>query len=437
MNTNNNSDHLKDILHNLNNKEFDKALEKLKKLSIKYPNDQILTKLFASIYFKTKEWKNSIIYYKKTLPYENQKFKTYNNIGVAFFNLGKINKSIEAFQKSINDNANFDLAHNNLGISFSELGVYEKAINSFAYAINLNKKNYDAKRNLINLFLISKPKNINEHPLIKINAQINEIGNKISIKDNIELNEIKKILEECENTISGVDDDIHFNETQIFRKNSTNLNCNRHFKVFNEFNVIPKYCFDCYKIQINLNNVVDLIRLFFIFNNLQLENNNIRKCIVEIRHNIKGNYKGYIYCDGLEDAKKIFNKVENIIKKVKFDKIKIIIKHGCSEFYKSYPNYQKINFKGEQQMKYDVNWKEKESIIDKRNLIRANEDRKIFSPSISGINLSDILIIKNWINYASIIGDYSFEKIYHKKFKTNFLNNILQSQLDFRKNDIF
>ena len=88
-------------------------------------------------------------------------------------------------------------------------------------------------------------------------------------------------------------------------------------------------------------------------------------------------------------------------------------------------------------MKYDGNWKEKESIIDKRNITRANEDRKIFSPSISAINLSDILIIKNWINYASIIGDYSFEKIYHKKFKTNFLNNILQSQLDFRKNDIF
>jgi tetratricopeptide (TPR) repeat protein len=435
MNSINNSVRLKDIIQNLNNKEFNKALVKLEKLSVEYPNDNLLTKLFASIYFQTKKWQNSINYYEKTLPFENEKFKTYNNIGVAFFNLGKINKSIEAFQKSINDKSNFDLAYNNLGISFSELGIYQKAINNFTYAINLNKNNYNAKKNLINLFLVSKPKNINDHPLIKINAQINEIGNKINIKDNIELKEIKKILDECESTLGNIDDDIHFSETQIFRKNSTNLNCNRHFKIFNEFNIIPKYCFACYKIQINLNNVVDLIRLFFIFNNLKLENNNIRKCIVEIRNNIKGNYKGYVYCDGLEDAKKVFHKIENTIEKTKFKKIKIEIKHGCSEFYKSYPNYQNINFEGEQQMKYDENWKEKESIIDMRNPIRADEDKKIFTPSISSINLSDILIIKNWINYASIIGDYSFKKIYNKEIKPSFINNVLQAQLDFRKKD--
>ena len=36
--------------------------------------------------------------------------------------------------------------------------------------------------------------------------------------------------------------------------------------------------------------------------------------------------------------------------------------------------------------------------------------------SLRGLNLSDILIIKNWINYAFIIGDDSYKKLYSKNF---------------------
>ena len=56
-----------------------------------------------------------------------------------------------------------------------------------------------------------------------------------------------------------------------------------------KFKIIPKYCFSCYKIQINLKTVVDLIKLFLIFDKIKLEKNNTRKCIVEIRNKIKGN----------------------------------------------------------------------------------------------------------------------------------------------------
>jgi tetratricopeptide (TPR) repeat protein len=436
MNTINDSEIFKNIIYNLNNKKFNEALEKLKILSIEYPNDNLIIKMFASVYFQKRNWQDSIDYYKKTLSFENEKFKTYNNIGVAFFNLGKINKSIESFKNSINENPNFDLAYNNLGISYSELGIYRKAIDNFIYALNFNKNNHNAKKNLINTFLVLTPENINDHPLIKVNSEINKIGHKVNSQYYIQLEEIKEILSQSENLINNINDDIYFNETQIFRKNSTNLNCDRHFKVFNKFNVIPKYCFACYKVQINLNNVVDLIKLFFIFSNLHLENNNIRKCITEIRNNIEGNYKGYIYCNGLIEANKVYRTIKKIIDKIQFKKVKILIKHGCSEFYKSYPGYQNINFDGMQQMTYNNDWKEKETLIDKTNPIRTTEDKKIFTQSTKGINLSDILIIKNWINYAEMIGDYSYKKIYNKKITPNFINNILRSQLNFRKKSL-
>ena len=42
-------------------------------------------------------------------------------------------------------------------------------------------------------------------------------------------------MEKSNELIKKYKNNLFLNETQIFRKNSKNLNCLRHFKVFNEF----------------------------------------------------------------------------------------------------------------------------------------------------------------------------------------------------------
>ena len=421
------------IIQSLKDGNLDYSLNKIKKISITNSNEHLISKLLASIYFKKKNWENSIKYYQKMLSFEDKKFGIYNNIGVALFNLGKINQSIKIYKKAIIENSNFDLAYNNMGISYNELGVYGMAAKHFSQALTLNDNNHNAKNNLIDLFLVAHIKEKNAHPLIKINNKIKNINNKITINSSINLEHVKGILNESDNIIKTYQKEFNYNETQLYRKNSTNLNCKRHFKVFNKFNIIPKYCFACYKIQINLGNVVDLIKLFLIFDNLSLKNNNIRKCITETRNNIPGNYKGYIYCNGIDEAKEIFDKILDITNRIKFEKIKIIIKHGCSEFYESYPDYKEINLKNGKQMEYNENWKEKELIIDNKTPIRNKLDKKKIHKSLKGINLSDILIIKNWICYANLIGDFSYKDIYYKEAKSSFISKILEPQLAFRK----
>ena len=51
------------------------------------------------------------------------------------------------------------------------------------------------------------------------------------------------------------------------------------------------------------------------------------------------------------------------------------------------------------------------------------------------MNLSDILIIKNWLVYANVIGDESYKKIYPIEIKNSFISDILHDQLSFRKNN--
>ena len=142
------------------------------------------------------------------------------------------------------------------------------------------------------------------------------------------------------------------------------MNCKRHFKVFNKFNIIPKFCFSCYKVQVNLKNVIDLIKLYFVFDKINLQNNNTRKCAIELRDKIKGNYKGYIYCRELIEAKEIKEKLNKILVNENFDKFKIELKHGCTEYYNSFPKFKKINLDGEQEFNYNKNWYKMENTID-------------------------------------------------------------------------
>tara|TARA_B100000902_G_C27231223_1_gene874929 strand:+ start:8 stop:1318 length:1311 start_codon:yes stop_codon:yes gene_type:complete len=427
-----NSLELKDIIKELKNNNYLTALGKTEALYKKYPNDKILIKLFASIYFNLGEWEKALKYYKNVLNFENEKFKIYCNIGVSYFKLGKINKSIIAFKEAINDNPKFDIAYDNLGISYLELGKHEDAIQNFIISLNLNGKNYSSIKNLINSLHLFKPKNKNNHVLVKLDDQISNIVNNYKIKNFYDEKNIKLILEKSNEFINNLENNIFTYETQIFRKNLQNLNCSRHFKVFNKFNIIPKYCFACYKVIFHVSNVVNLIKLYFLFDNLNLKNNNIRKCIVETRKNIEGNYKGYIYCKGLKDAQEVYKNVKEIVVNENLKDFKISIKHGCSEYYKIFPEFEKINFNGEQKFKYNKSWETKEKLIDDEEPSRLDMDKKIYSESIKGLSLLDVLIINNWINYAKITGDHSYKSIYKKKINISFLNNILKDQLNFR-----
>ena len=423
-----------EIIDDLKNKNFDIALEKLKILYLKNPNDYIVIKLIASVFAKKRDWDNSIHYYNQLLSFKNENFKIFNDIGVAQFKSGKIHQSLESYKKSIENKPNA-VAYCNLGIAYNEIGDYENAVNNYIAALKIDKNNSSIVGYIIRTFILFNPKNVNDHPLLNANYRIKQLSkNDKTIKLN-DLESIKKNLTDSENIIKNLNMSFFFNETQIFRSNSKNLNCDRHFKIFNKFTIIPKFCFTCYKVQIYLNNVVDLIKLHFLFDGLTLENNNIRKCLVEIRQNIKKNYKGIIYCNGLSEAENILKKINTIMIENKFKNFEVVIKHGCAEFYKPYPKYEKINFNGEQEIKYNPNWSDKEKIIDSENSARSGVDKKIKSKSLNGLSLPDIMVIKNWIGYANMIGDNSYKVIYDKKIENTFIEKILKSQVDFRKKE--
>ena len=420
----------KDVVINYNNKNFNVALKLLNDIPKKKEFENFKIKLYASIYFLTGKWSQSLIYHNKLIAKNDGSFEEYNNLAVSLFNLGRIKEATIYFKKCIKINNKTELPYQNLGTSHLHIGNYEQAIECFTTALSLNNKNNNCKIMIIDILNYIIPQTNHDNQFLKLNEKIlknfrEEKFNNISADEAII--ELIKIIK---HDLCKEEHNIIYNKTEIFRRNFENLNCARHFKVFNKFSVIPEYCFSCYKVQISTKNVSSLIKLFFLFNSNYLENNNVRKCMVETRNNVKENFKGFIYCRGLDEAKKILKITEAKLIEYEIDYKKIEIKHGCTEYYEKHPKFKEINYNGEQEMPYDKSWQKYEKFIDD-NLPPVSE--RVINPTINKINLSDVLIIKNWLNYAELIGDTSFKGTYKSDNNSNFLKERLKDQLSYRK----
>ena len=169
-----------------------------------------------------------------------------------------------------------------------------------------------------------------------------------------------------------------------------------------------------------VDSIIELIKLFLVFNTLKFENNNTRKCMVEGRSNISGFYKGLIYCLGLTEALEISKKLNvHIQNNIRTD-LKSIVKRGCSEYPLEYPQYKEIKISGDQPMNYNENWRSIEKEID-----NGKKDWGKSHKSIEGFNLNNFLIMRNWIAYAQKIGDQSVNKITNEQIKgPKFVQNL-------------
>jgi len=305
----------------------------------------------------------------------------------------------------------------------------EQSISSYTKALELEPNYLKAYDGLIRILTFYNPKKPNLNPCVIANKLLQSLNFSYDSKLQISDNDVATFFQRCNNVISENVKGLNLDETQIHRVNTNELNCERHFQVFNVFNVIPKFCFGCYKVLLEPKKVTELFKLYFIFDNLNLKNNNRRKCMLEFRPKVSGNYKGYIYCSGLSEANEIKNKLDSILSKKIKENIPTTIKRGCSEFGIAYPQYKKINQKDEQLMEYNEKWSNKEKIIDDKLTIKNRSKQKVLKDNLIGATVSDVLIMRNWLAYAKKIGDFSYKKIVKEVTISPVIEKILSDYL--------
>ena len=341
---------------------------------------------------------------KKLISLKPDFAEAHSNLGITLQELGRLEEAEASLRQTISLKPEYAEAYNNLGNTLKELGRLEEAMSSYTKAIELNPHLSGSRKNLVQLLTSYTPHQEISHPIIKVNQEIKKIYLNEKTSESISDDKIMQIFSKCSSIIKKHDLKLRTNLTQAYRRNSIDLNCKRHKTIFNKFNIIPKFCFGCYKVQVEPRSILELIKLFIVFDQIKLVENNTRKCLIEIRPEISGFYKGLIYCSGLEEAYQIADYLGTVIKENIGSGLQAVVKRGCSEYPISFPDYKVINKSGAQLMNYNEKWKLIEEDHDSTSPIKSN---KIISPSLSGLNLHDVLIIQNWIDYAKGIGDPS------------------------------
>ena len=381
-----------------------KEAEEMTLKAIKYnPNSAISYSNLGSILIDLGKFKEAEIATRKAINMDPSQAVFYSILSEIMLSLGKFQEAEVEIRKSVS------LGSSSVGsyLIFAKIlfkqDKKEQAINQIIKGLEKNPNDHKLILFFLHILSLYQPKSNVNHYLIQANHEFTQIKNYTSNRLFIDDLAVKEIYLDCLRIYSKYQINIETNLSQIYIKNNDiNLNCRRHKYLFDQYEIIPENCFSCFKVQIEPKTLIDLIKIYIVFEELELENNNSRKCMIELRQGIKGFYKGLIYCSSLDESKYVSSRLDKYVEKTLGHDLRSTIKRGCSEFAMKFPSYKEIDNSKMEPMQYKNIWKKIEKKLDNENRYWGNNYE-----SIVGLNLDKFLVIRNWISYAQRIGDVS------------------------------
>jgi len=97
-------------------------------------------------------WREPIVFYERMLRYAPESFKTYNNLGKAYYYIGRRDDAIAIYEKVLELNPGYANAYNNLGVAYNNMGRRREAIGLYGKAIESKPDYAIAYTNLGNTY---------------------------------------------------------------------------------------------------------------------------------------------------------------------------------------------------------------------------------------------------------------------------------------------
>ena len=252
-NTENNIKNEIEVIVNLyKQNKLNEALNLSNELVIKNNNVPFVLNLNGLINLSLEKWQNAISVFKKAINCDSNFVEAYNNLGVAYIHLGEHENAIKNYHKAIEIKKDYANAYNNLATHYDDIGNYNEAVKFYVNALNYNSNHILAQNNLIHLMNFYNPNQFEENSIVKANNEIKKINVKFSFNNDSTNFDLSAYFKKCNNIVKKVLKNVNYIDSQIHRRNGYNLNCERHKKAFDRYNIIPKYCFSCIKVQIEL-----------------------------------------------------------------------------------------------------------------------------------------------------------------------------------------
>jgi tetratricopeptide (TPR) repeat protein len=345
----------------------------------------------------------------KSLNVRHGHAEAHSNLGLAYQALGRLDEAVASHRKALTIKADSPETHNNLGNALQDLARFDEAISSYHKALVIKPENSQAYEkqlagdSLIGILCHHRPKAGTRGAYVEAQEELQRLTPKIQPGTEIDDDIVRHLYRKCRDILKNHGlGDYEYPETQAWQGKVIHSDCEHYRTLFNTFDIIPEYCFGCFKVQVEPRTVVELFKLMLVFDVLEFPRANSRKCMVELRPETSGSYKGLIYCYDLEDAQEILTYVQLMVGKLVSRDIPILIKRGCSEYPVAYPEYGRFQDDGTPVMNYDEAWSEYENKLEK--ILLKDSDSRL-KPRLAGFTVRDVLVMRNWLRYAATIGD--------------------------------
>ncbi len=366
-----------DILNNLGNTYSDlknsaKAIVCFNRVIAVNPTSALAHFNLGNVYYETNNFAAAIDCFEKVKILMPGHVEAINNLGLCYLDTGCLDNAEREFVQVLALSNDFAEAHYNLGVTRRNQGNLDEAVKCMQTSLTVDPANsqfIDGLLDILNFHMVAEEK---RELLATVQEEIQKESTPIlatlikSDQPAIITDETIQRVYQCSQSIIGKHELVYDGAmSQIFRGQGSDLECLRHMRVFETYNVIPEFCFGCFKVLVEPGTVVDLIKLMLLFDILELPKDNIRKCMIEIRPDISGTYKGYIYCGSLDEAKQIQLITRANVAQYISRNISVSVKRGCSEYVLKHPKYGDIKDDGPPLMAYVEEWRELENYFDK------------------------------------------------------------------------
>ena len=329
------------------------------------------------------------------------------NLANALLADGKLDEAVAYFHKAVTIAPNLSAAHNNLAEALKLQGKFDEAVQTLQCALEQDPSNTLLSDSLIELL----NDHIGDAAMRGAYAKAQEALQRVTLEPigtpAIADETVQNIYRQCH---GAHELNITTSWSQIWRGVANDPGCERHKRVFDTFNIIPKFCFGCYKVLVEPRTVMELFKLLMVFDGLVLPNDNTRKCLVEIRPEISGAYKGLIYCQDLDEARAIATLIQTATDEKISKNIPVSVRRGCSEFSVAYPAFSHSEDQSVSPMAYNEDWRAHEDDIDK-NMVSHKYPLAFHTHNHTGLTLRDAIVMRIWLSYAATIGDSTYRNI--------------------------
>lgn len=176
-----------------NNKDLDAAISAYQSAYLLTPEDIDIYINLGSAFYDKEDFDNALTVYRNALELDPTNAKIHCNLGFLHWGRGDTDEAIKEYELAIEYDKNYDIAYNNLGVIYlDDLGRVQRAVELFTKSIECNPNYALAHFNLARAITIKGDK-IEAAKLYQVAQDINKITNEIDPQDIInKINELFK-----------------------------------------------------------------------------------------------------------------------------------------------------------------------------------------------------------------------------------------------------